>query len=136
MQDTVIDILNGIKKLKNNKLFKTWAVRILLNNCNNLLKNKYKENKIISYEDYVQKHNSVEKDEITEIKTSELNFEEIMEILSEQEKIVFLMFYQEGYQINEISEALQLNINTIKSILRRGKEKIKVKYKELGDYEG
>lgn len=136
MQDTVIDILNGIKKLKNDKLFKTWAVRILLNNCNNLLKSKYKENNIISYEEYVQKHNSGEKDETTEIKTSELNFEEIMEILSEQEKIVFLMFYQEGYQINEISEALQLNINTIKSILRRGKEKIKVKYKELGDYEG
>ncbi len=101
-----------------------------------MLKNKYKENNIISYEEYVQKCNDVETEETTEIKTSELNFEEVMKILSEQEKIIFFMFYQEEYQISEISEILKLNINTIKSILRRGKEKIKVKYKELSDYEG
>lgn len=136
LQDTIIDIHNGIRKLKNDKLFKTWAVRILLNNCNSLLKNKYKGNNIISYEEYIQKCNDMETNETTEIKNSKLNFEEIMGILSEQEKIIFTMFYQEDYQISEISEALQLNVNTIKSILRRGKEKIKEKYKELSDYEG
>lgn len=136
LQDTIIDIHNGIKKLKNDKLFKTWAVRILLNNCNSLLKKKYKANNIVSYEEYILKCNNIATDEITEIKTSKLNFEEIMRTLSEQEKIIFSMFYQEEYQISEISEILQLNINTIKSILRRGKEKLKIKYKELSDYEG
>ena len=122
--------------MKDDKLFKTWAIRILLNNCNSLLKYKYKTNNIISYEEYIQKCNNMEDNETTEIKNSKLEFEEIMGILSEQEKIIFTMFYQEDYQMSEISEVLQLNVNTVKSILRRGKEKIKAKYKELSDYEG
>lgn len=136
LQDTIIDIYKGIKKLKDNKLFKTWAVRILLNNCNSLLKSKYKTNNIISYEEHIQVCDNIENDKTIEIKNSKLDFEEIMRILSEQEKTIFTMFYQEDYQISEISEILKLNINTIKSILRRGKEKIKEKYRELSGYEG
>lgn len=135
LQDTIIDIYNGLKKLKDNKLFKTWSIRILLNNCNSLLRNKYKIKNIISFEEYEQKYNSANNKEIIEEKCLNLDFENIVSILSEQEKIIFVMFYQEDYQIKEISEILKINNNTVKSILKRGREKIKENFKELNSYE-
>ena len=38
LQDTILDIYKDIKKLKDNNFFKTWSVRILINNCNTVLK--------------------------------------------------------------------------------------------------
>lgn len=131
LQDTIIDIFNGIKKLKNDKLFKTWAIKILLNNCNSLLKDKYKANNIISYEEYIQSVNDIEINDDLEDVNLKFNFEDIMRILSNQEKIIFIMFYQENYQINEIADITQTNINTVKSILKRGREKIRENFKEL-----
>lgn len=131
LQDTIIDIFNGIKKLKNDKLFKTWAIKILLNNCNSLLKDKYKANNIISYEEYIQTSNDIENNEKSGDDNLKFDFDEIMNILSDNEKVIFVMFYQENYKINEIADITETNINTVKSILKRGREKIRANFKEL-----
>lgn len=131
LQDTIIDIFNGIKKLKSDKLFKTWAIKILLNNCNSLLKDKYKANNIISYEEYIQTSNDIENNEKSGDDNLKFDFDEIMNILSDHEKVIFVMFYQENYKINEIAAITETNINTVKSILKRGREKIRANFKEL-----
>lgn len=135
IQDTILDIYVGIKKLKDDKLFKTWAIRILLNNCNNVLKHKYKNKNVISFEQYIEGdfHNGGKN--IIEDTHYKFNFEDIMKILSEHEKIIFTLYYQESYKIDEISEILQERSNTIKSILKRGREKIKKNFKEMSNYE-
>lgn len=129
LQETILDIYKGIRKLKDNKLFKTWAVRILLNNCNNILRQKYKKDNIISIEEYSDRYN-LYSDNSTEKLHFKLDYEKILKALSNQERLIFIMYYQEDYKIKEISEILQMNDNTIKSILKRGRMKIKSIYKE------
>ena len=40
IQETMIIAFLNIKKLKNNKFFKTWIIKILINNCNKFYKRK------------------------------------------------------------------------------------------------
>lgn len=51
ISNTVLKIYENIKTLKSEKFFKTWATRILINECKNHLS---KQNKIVYIEDYQQ----------------------------------------------------------------------------------
>jgi len=47
IQETMITAFKSIKKLKENKYFKTWIIRILINKCNEIYLKKKKESNII-----------------------------------------------------------------------------------------
>lgn len=134
LQDTILDIYKGIKKLKDNNLFKTWSVRILINNCNTVLKNKYKTKNIISMDEYMKNYEETYNDNVDKM-FLKLDYEDIINLLSVSEKMVFILYYQQNYKIKEIAEILQIKENTIKSILKRGRDKIKANYKEDSLYE-
>jgi len=51
--------------------------------------------------------------------------------LPEQQRTVIHLFYYEDYSITQISKILQLNENTVKTNLRRAKEKLQPMLKEL-----
>ena len=38
VQETIIKSYSSIRKLKNSKFFKTWIIKILINECNNIYK--------------------------------------------------------------------------------------------------
>lgn len=133
LQDTILDIYKDIKKLKDNNFFKTWSVRILINNCNTVLKAKYKTKNLISIDEYMQNYEETSNN-VDKI-FSKLNYEDVINMLSVSEKMVFVLYYQEDYKIKEISEILNIKENTIKSILKRGRDKIKASYKEDSLYE-
>lgn len=40
MQETILKCFKNIHKLKDSSLFKTWAIRILINECNTIYKKK------------------------------------------------------------------------------------------------
>ena len=57
-----------------------------------------------------------------------MNFERLIEKLSYEEQLILKLFYKNNYTTREISFVLNRNENTIKTILRRAKEKIKQNY--------
>ena len=65
----------------------------------------------------------------------EIEFYQMLKVLNYDEKLVILLFYKEDYSISVISKILNVNENTIKTRLRRAKEKIKVSY-ERGEING
>lgn len=56
--------------------------------------------------------------------------EKVME-LPEKYRVVIHLFYYEDYSISQISKVLDLNENTVKTHLMRGKQKLKPMLKEL-----
>ena len=125
LQDTIIDIYTQLNNLKKNEYFKTWAIKILINNCNDKLREKYQIN---NYNKIINLDDSISDDEIFDIVYTDFNYKTLMGLLSENEKIIFALYYEEDLKIKEISEILNLKENTIKSIIRRGKQKIRKKY--------
>lgn len=121
VQETIINAYLGIHKLKNNKTFKSWIIKILINECNHIY-NKHKRNSEID-----QKFISSSKTE--EHFDDNLDFDNMIKSLNEKEKKIFKLHYEDGFSIKQVSNMLDINENTIKTALNRGKLKIKKSYK-------
>ena len=121
IQETMIIAFLNIKKLKNNSYFKTWIIRILINNCNKFYKRR--------------KHKSIdEDDEINRIGSSEMDlsnieFTDFISFLNEEERTILTLYYKLSYTTKEISKILNKREGTICSKISRAKTKIKEKYK-------
>lgn len=121
IQETIYQSYKNIKKIKDFSKFDTWIVKILINNCNQL----YRKRKHITYSIY-------EEDSINELYLSneylqvedKIDFFTLLNLLDEIERVIFTLFYSEDYTTKQISEILKINENTIKSKIKRAKEKI------------
>ena len=121
IQETMLSAYTNLKKLKNNSFFKTWIIRILLNNCNKF----YKKKNLKSLDD---------KQEINIISTKEIDlstieFENFISFLTEEERTILTLYYSLSYTTKEIAQILKKREGTICSKISRAKTKIKEKYK-------
>lgn len=121
IQETMIIAFLNIKKLKNNSFFKTWVIRILINNCNKFYKRK--KHKSIDEDEGIKKVSSVEMD------LSNIEFKDFISFLNEDERTILTLYYYLGYTTKEISKILSKKEGTICSKISRAKIKIKEKYK-------
>lgn len=121
IQNTILSAYININQLRNNKYFKTWITRILINECNRLYKNSKKDSVIL------EKYSNT----IKEDSDLTLDFDSIVGILDEKSKKIFELYYKDELTIKEISKKLNINQNTIKSELSRGRNKIKKSFKNV-----
>ena len=56
---------------------------------------------------------------------TECEFEELMRFLDEKYRTVLLLYYGEGFKVTEIAQILNMEENTVKSRLSRGREKFR-----------
>ncbi len=133
IQNTMIITYNNIFKIKNEKHFKYYMIRVLINECNKIYNsNKKSANlyaKILTSNKYEASYYQ------TQDINSNLDFEKYLDNLNYDEKIVITLHYNSQYSCTEIAKLLNTNVNTIKSRLLRGKEKLKEFYKEVDNNE-
>ena len=126
MQNTMILAYKHIKKLKDVKYFKTWIIKILINECNKIYKKKGKnitleENYMMNIEDTKDEYENVD---------NKLTFDSIIKKLDYDERKIIIMYYSLELSIKEISKVLHIKENTIKTKMRRAKIKLREEYKE------
>lgn len=114
IQDTVLSAYEHIQELKNASYFKTWITRILINHCKDLLR----QHKRCTVSDEIMQtiHTAPEDDQ---------EFYTLIGELPEDYRMIFLLYYGEEFHTSEIAQILDINENTVKSRLRRGREKLK-----------
>lgn len=127
IQETMIKSYSSLKKLKDNKTFKSWIFKILINECNQIYKKKSRKIKLM---------NKIETDKLLSnnidsivSSNSKIDFDMLIRELDYEERIIITLFYNNRYTCDEISKIIKLNVNTIKSKLNRAKEKLKKSYK-------
>lgn len=131
IQETIILIYKHLHKLKNKQYFKTWAIRILINECNKIYKKREKRiKKQVELNQNIQ-YNS---DDFSKV-NDEIDFKLSFKCLNYNENMILMLFYGSGYTSKEISEILKESEGTIKSRISRAKEKIKKYVKENKIYE-
>ena len=118
MQETCIKAYMKIKSLKDNSKFKYWFLKILVNECNKI----YRQRKVqeVSIDNL---NENIPSDRTN----NDREYKEIMSLLNDDEKILITLFYISGYTTKEISKILNKNENTVKTKLRRIREKLKIK---------
>lgn len=126
IQDTIISCYENIRKINDVSKFRSWVITILINNCNNLFR-KNKKAVIFSYSqnDIDINENLIDVNNYDKI-NSNIDFEFLLNLLNDDERTIFTLFYTNQHTIKEISSILKINENSIKSRLKRAKEKVKI----------
>ena len=118
MQDTILSAYEHIKELRQVLYFKTWLTRILINQCNRILRGR---------KNLVPLHEHPEL-EYQNPDTSIQEFLELLNLLKEPYRIVLYLFYVEEFTIREIAAILDMKENTVKTRLSRGRRCFKKLY--------
>jgi RNA polymerase sigma factor (sigma-70 family) len=130
MQDTFIDAYTNLSKFENRSSFKTWLIRVMLNNC---FKKKQKfsfKNEIANeLNDKSTPMFSSNKDTDTNkiVLNRELSFviEDALKQVPEDYRLVFSLREINGLNVKETAEALNISEANVKVRLNRAKSMLK-----------
>ena len=100
--------------LKNEEYLRTWVVRILLNVCHDIRRER---KRMIPAEEIPEP--GVPSGEET------VDLKECLLRLDERERIPILLYYLEGFDIGQIAKVLRIPQGTVKSRLHRGREQLR-----------
>lgn len=115
MQQTILNAFEHIGELRRTSYFKTWLLRILINNCNQMYNSKKQtvsEEQIVEY----GKMDSYPVDN---------EFFRILSLLQPNDRVIFYLYFGEEYTTKEISRMLKVKESTIRSRIHRGKEQLR-----------
>lgn len=123
VQEVAYRSFKKIDTLKNPAYFKTWLVKIAITCSIDVVK---KNKKVIQLKSEYVECIAAESEEIP----ISLTLQELLDVLSEDEKSIVLLKFYEGYSFNEIANMLNIPLGTAKSILYRALGKLRKEYKE------
>ncbi|MDE7318876.1 MAG: sigma-70 family RNA polymerase sigma factor [Lachnospiraceae bacterium] len=117
ISETVLDCYEKICTLKQRSYFKTWMIRILINNCKDMIR---KRKDSISID-------AVPESEYqgAETRGSLHGFRELVAPLKETDQSIFTLYYVYGLKIREIAACMEMKENTVTSRLKRGRETLR-----------
>lgn len=118
ISDTILVCWEKIGQLKEDRYFRTWMTRILVNKCRDIQR---------------KKANLFFTDQVPEVETEEKGFENLeweqaLESLDEHYKAVVVLYYAEGFKTSEIAEILEMPESTVRTRLARAREKLAAHY--------
>lgn len=118
VQDVFLSLHTSPKTFNDDEHLKAWLLRVTINKCKNL-KRSFRFSRTCSIDELEQS------EAIYEISTEGRELRrQISELPRKYAEVIFLHYY-EGYSIKEIAEILEKNENTVGSLLKRGREKLR-----------
>ncbi len=122
VSDTVLEAYTSIKKLRDEKAFKAWIIKILTVNIKKKQKDYIKKNNFQSELDILD---SVEQEKSGEINYNGLELMEEFRRLNEEERLVLSLSIVSGYKSEEIARLTGSSANTVRSKVARAKIKLR-----------
>ncbi len=124
LQETLLKILTSAPNFESEEHKKGWLLRVAAN----LSKNRLEYNALRAYDELSE--------DLAEEGREDLSFvwEAVKDLPTQFREVIHLHYY-EGYSTEEIALILGRNPSTVRSDLRRGREKLKSVLKEAYDFE-
>lgn len=129
IQETAYKLYINIEKINDANKIKIWLIKVLINECNKIYRNKKREIKL---------QEKVTKELLDMIELADehkVDFEILLKELKSEDRTILALYYGDNYTTKEISSILNKNENTIRSRIKRAKEQIKRKAEEGENYE-
>ena len=121
VSESILKAYKNIQTLKDEAFFKTWLIRIVINESNNLYKKRQRE---IAFE----------KDHFSKIKVNDtykdLTLHNAINSLDDDLRTITILFYFEDLKYKDIAKVLGIKEGTVKSRLSRAKERLFTMLKE------
>lgn len=130
MQDTYVDAFKNLSRFEKRSAFKTWLVRIMLNNCYHKKEKfsyKYEFSKDILNENSIPMFNNSGNDANKQFNNRELGhiIEHSLSQIPEDYRMVFSLREMNGFNVAETAELLKLSESNVKTRLSRAKSMLR-----------
>lgn len=116
-QNTFIKLFRKSPDFKSETHLKAWLIRVSINECRNYIR---KNRRFISL-DSMEREPVISREDENDISWALLKLEP-------KYREALYLHYCEQYKVDEIAQILGKNPNTVKTLLRRGREKLKKIY--------
>jgi len=113
IQEAILRAWQKRERLNDEALFEHWVTRILINECRDQIKRRGK----LIYTDRLP--------DIAAPPGTDEELHDALARLEEKLRLPVVLHYMEGYQIDEIARMLTCPVGTVKTRLRKAKEKLK-----------
>lgn len=129
VQETAYRSFKSIKNLNESKHFKTWLIKIAISCALDMLR---KQKKVVQ-----MRPGSMEliSEDVKEDIDLEVTFQELIELLDEDEKSVIILRFYHDMTIKEVAESVDIPLGTAKTILYRALKRLRKELKGDGIYE-
>jgi RNA polymerase sigma factor (sigma-70 family) len=136
-QNSFVKCYKKLDSFRGDSKIKTWLYRITINECKDYLKSW--NHKKVQVVDYIQENTksllpSTETTVLKEAKNQEIK--DIVLSLPKKYREVIYLYYFDSLNIEEVAEVTELGVNTVKTRLRRAKQRLKTILEEAEVYEG
>ena len=118
MQNTILICYEKLATLREPQYFKTWMIRILINECKDILR----KNRELCLMDELPEA------EGRDMEQENLEFMELLKSMDEKYRTLLVLYYVEGFNTREIAELLELNEHTVKTRLVRARRNFAKEY--------
>lgn len=130
MQDTFLDAYRNLSKFENRSSFKTWIIKIMLNNCfrkQNKFSYKNEKGSEILDSSIPMFSNDRSRDTTNAVINKELGLvvEEAMQHIPLDYRMVFTLREINGLSVDETAEVLQISHSNVKVRLNRAKSMLR-----------
>ena len=118
VQNTILTCFEKLNTLKKPRYFKTWMIRILINNCNEMLRHKGRVFPTMEMEEGIFEESGY----------VDCEWKEILASLEEKYQVVMLLYYSKSLSVKEIAALLEISQNTVLTRLSRARKQLRVEY--------
>ncbi len=132
-QDVFLTVYRKLKSFKFKSSFKTWVYRIAVNMAiDHARKSSREQDHAVQYENNNKLNKAIDPvGENIEREQQEKTISTLLEALSPDQRVCIVLRSVEGLSYQEIAESLNININTVRSRLKRAREKLIALRKEM-----
>ena len=116
--DTVLACWEKLPQLRQPACFRTWLTRILIRKCQDILRQR---RRVVPLEAAPEPAGE-------EPGHARAEFLALLDSLDEKYRTVLLLYYGEGFSVDEIAHILGLNRETVKTRLKRARAGFKLAY--------
>ncbi len=118
MQETALTCWEKIGSLKQERFFKTWMTRILINHCNEICRQrKYTVSDETLLEQGAQEDGFIN-----------MEWEDFLNGLDRKHRTVVILYYVQGFKTREVAEMLKVNESPVRSRLAAARDKMEQLY--------
>ncbi|MBE5881656.1 MAG: sigma-70 family RNA polymerase sigma factor [Lachnospiraceae bacterium] len=122
LQETALICWQKIGQLEKNRYFKTWMIRILINECNTILRKR----KMVCKDEKIQERGTEDYGYLS------VEWNLFLNTLEEKQRLVVILYYAQGYKVREIARIMETSESSVKKYLMKARNKVEELYKEEG----
>lgn len=116
LQETIVKGFESLHTLRRPEFFMTWMMRILINNCLQIRKQRHR---LLAVGDDLPEM------PVEDSYDADSGFKELLNMVDEADHLLLTLYYADEFKVSEIAELLKMNVNTVKTRLSRAREKIR-----------